>query len=75
MEDKITRIELQLDKHSIQIAKLFSKIDDTNGCIVKINNSLCNYASRNFRSFKNSIGEIHDRIFNKHSANSIRLCW
>jgi hypothetical protein len=31
---------LQLDKHSIQIAKLFSKIDDTNGCIVKINNSL-----------------------------------
>ena len=40
MEEKITRIELQLDKHSIQIAKLFSKIDDTNGCIVKINNSL-----------------------------------
>tara|TARA_B110000037_G_scaffold213675_1_gene268470 strand:+ start:39 stop:245 length:207 start_codon:yes stop_codon:yes gene_type:complete len=40
MEDKITRIELQLDKHSIQIAKLFSKIDDTNGCIIKINNSL-----------------------------------
>ena len=37
---KITRVELQLDKHSIQIAKLFSKIDDTNGCIVKINNSL-----------------------------------
>jgi phosphotransferase system IIB component len=40
MDEKITRIELQLDKHSIQIAKLFSKIDDTNGCIVKINNSL-----------------------------------
>jgi len=40
MGDKIARIELQLDKHSIQIAKLFSKIDDTNGCIVKINNSL-----------------------------------
>tara|TARA_R110001592_G_scaffold319031_1_gene596315 strand:+ start:546 stop:752 length:207 start_codon:yes stop_codon:yes gene_type:complete len=40
MEDKLTRVELQLDKHSIQIAKLFSKIDDTNGCIVKINNSL-----------------------------------
>jgi len=40
MDDKMTRIELQLDKHSIQIAKLFSKIDDTNGCIVKINNSL-----------------------------------
>jgi len=40
MEEKLTRVELQLDKHSIQIAKLFSKIDDTNGCIVKINNSL-----------------------------------
>jgi hypothetical protein len=40
MEDKMARVELQLDKHSIQIAKLFSKIDDTNGCIVKINNSL-----------------------------------
>ena len=40
MDDKMTRIELQLDKHSIQIAKLFSKIDDTNGCIIKINNSL-----------------------------------
>jgi len=36
----MTRVELQLDKHSIQIAKLFSKIDDTNGCIIKINNSL-----------------------------------
>jgi len=36
----MARVELQLDKHSIQIAKLFSKIDDTNGCIVKINNSL-----------------------------------
>jgi len=31
---------LQLDKHSGQIAKLFSKIDDTNLCIQKINNSL-----------------------------------
>jgi hypothetical protein len=40
MDDKIDRVELQLDKHSIQIAKLFSKIDDTNGCIIKINNSL-----------------------------------
>ena len=40
MDEKLTRVELQLDKHSIQIAKLFSKIDDTNRCIVKINNSL-----------------------------------
>ena len=38
--DDDNRIQMQLDKHSIQIAKLFSKIDDTNGCIVKINNSL-----------------------------------
>ena len=40
MEDNINRMQLQLDKHSGQIAQLFSKIDDTNGCIVKINNSL-----------------------------------
>mgnify|MGYP006886178146 CR=1 FL=1 len=38
--DEDNRTQMQLDKHSIQIAKLFSKIDDTNGCIVKINNSL-----------------------------------
>ena len=31
---------MQLDKHSGQIAKLFSKIDDTNLCIQKINMSL-----------------------------------
>ena len=40
MENELTRIQLQLDKHSGQIAKLFSKIDDTNLCIQKINNSL-----------------------------------
>jgi len=40
MDEKLSRVELQLDKHSIQLAKLFSKIDDTNGCIIKINNSL-----------------------------------
>ena len=40
MEEKITRMQLQLDKHSSQIAKLFSKIDDTNLCIQKINTSL-----------------------------------
>ena len=39
MEDD-NRFQMQLDKHSIQIAKLFSKIDDRIGCIVKINNSL-----------------------------------
>ena len=40
MEDNINRMQLQLDKHSVQIAKLFSKIDDTNLCIQKINTSL-----------------------------------
>ena len=40
MEEQITRMQLQLDKHSSQIAKLFSKIDDTNLCIQKINTSL-----------------------------------
>jgi len=38
MEDK--RVQLQLDKHSSQIAKLFSKIDDTNDKIQKIFNIL-----------------------------------
>ena len=37
-EDK--RIQLQLDKHASQIAKLFSKIDDTNAKIQKIFNIL-----------------------------------
>ena len=38
MDDK--RVQLQLDKHSLQIAKLFSKIDDTNAKIQKIFNIL-----------------------------------
>lgn len=40
MTDDIKRIQLQLDKHANQIAKLFSKIDETNKCIAKINTSL-----------------------------------
>jgi len=40
IDEELNRVNLQIDKHSIQIAKLFSKIDDTNRCIVKINNSL-----------------------------------
>jgi hypothetical protein len=39
-EDRVARLENTLDKHGIQIAKLFSKIDDTNRCIAKINTSL-----------------------------------
>ena len=40
MTDDIKRMQLQLDKHAGQIAKLFSKIDETNKCIAKINTSL-----------------------------------
>jgi len=40
MDEKLNRMQLQLDKHTSQIGKLFSKIDDTNKCIAKINNSL-----------------------------------
>jgi hypothetical protein len=40
MNDELSRIQLQLDKHAGQISKLFSKIDDTNLCIQKINTSL-----------------------------------
>jgi hypothetical protein len=39
-EDRVTRLEITSDKHGVQIAKLFSKIDDTNRCIQKINTSL-----------------------------------
>ena len=34
------RVQLQLDKHTSQIAKLFSKIDDTNAKIQQIFNML-----------------------------------
>ena len=40
MEDRITRIETILERHDTQISKLFSRIDETNRCIVKINTSL-----------------------------------
>lgn len=38
--DNEQRVQMQLDKHSAQIAKLFSKIDDTNAKIQKIFNML-----------------------------------
>ena len=40
MDEELRRVQLQLDKHAGQIAKLFSKIDDTNKGIAKINTSL-----------------------------------
>jgi hypothetical protein len=38
--DEDRRVQIQLDKHTTQIAKLFSKIDDTNDKIQKIFNML-----------------------------------
>ncbi len=38
--EEINRMQLQLDKHGMQIAKLFSKIDDTNGAIQQINKTM-----------------------------------
>jgi len=40
MDENLSRMQLQLDKHTGQISKLFSKVDDTNLCIQKINMSL-----------------------------------
>ena len=40
MEERITRVETTLDKHSTQINKLFSRNEDTNEAIQKINNSM-----------------------------------
>jgi len=40
VSDEIRRLQVQLDKHSTQIAKLFSKVDDTNASIQKIVNTL-----------------------------------
>ena len=40
MEERITRVETTLDKHSTQINKLFSRIEDTNRAIQKINTNM-----------------------------------
>ena len=39
-EVRVSRLETISDKQDMQIAKLFSKVDDTTRCIQKINNSL-----------------------------------
>ena len=39
-EDRVARLETTLDRHDSQITKLFSRIDETNKCIQKINNSM-----------------------------------
>ncbi len=40
MEEKIARMETTLDRHDSQISKLFSRIDETNKCIQKINTNM-----------------------------------
>ena len=40
MEERIARVETTLDRHDSQISKLFSRIEDTNKCIQKINTNM-----------------------------------
>ena len=40
MEERIARMETTLDRHDSQISKLFSRIDETNKCIQKINTNM-----------------------------------
>ena len=39
-EVRVSRLETIIDRHDTQIAKLFSRVDETNKAIQKINNSL-----------------------------------
>ena len=39
-EDRVARLETTVDRHDSQITKLFSRVDETNKCILKINNSM-----------------------------------
>ena len=40
MEERVARMETTLHKHSTQINKLFSRIEDTNEAIQKINTNM-----------------------------------
>ena len=40
MEERVARMETTLARHDSQITKLFSRVDETNRCIQKINNSM-----------------------------------
>ena len=40
MEERVARMETTLDRHDSQITKLFSRVDEPNKCIQKINNSM-----------------------------------
>ncbi len=39
-EIRVPRLETIIDRHDTQISKLFSRVDETNRAIQKINNSL-----------------------------------
>ena len=40
MEERIARMETTLDRHDSQISKLFSRVEDTNKAIQKINTNM-----------------------------------
>ena len=40
MEERVARMEATLDRHDSQITKLFSRVDETNKCIQKINTNM-----------------------------------
>ena len=40
MEERVTRLETTADKHDTQIGKLFSRVDETNRAIQKINTNM-----------------------------------
>jgi hypothetical protein len=40
MEERVTKLETIVDRHGTQISKLFSRIDETNKCIQKINTNM-----------------------------------
>jgi hypothetical protein len=40
MEERIGRMEQSIERHYQQISKLFSRIEDTNKCIQKINTNM-----------------------------------
>jgi len=40
MEERVTRLETSIERHDSQINKLFSRVDETNKCIQKINTNM-----------------------------------
>ena len=40
MEERIGRMEQSIERHDQQISKLFSRIEDSNKCIQKINTNM-----------------------------------